>query len=400
VSNPCCLLDAALRAVRMLVHVYPLSLTSTVLRNELIEDPKTRLRRPDEPAHTRWARVASAFPHAAWRATGAYLRAMPCGYGHDRMGRTTALLVGGRVKAVRAAHLHYDVAAVPARVSVLRAVFRAMAGRVRRLAAQQRLVDELIGQQAVAANQGRAFGNAVRLIAEINDVIAIQISAMGKLAAAGAGAGTVVMQWNRAGQESPGYRVLRYLEEAPDYAMRPMSAMLWLMEEERFWLLGSAVDGRWGHEVPRDAAGAFERTPLHLAAGNAGDVGLGILRELLRSATVGRAMAVAVTVDDAFGRKPVHVACASRALVAVQIVVGCPSPLPPPPSPYLLLPGRCADCGGLPTFPLTPALSALCSLLSLAVSLSRPPSFSPISCVASTGCCPHLPWPPALVCFV
>ena len=51
--------------------MYPLGVTSTALRVELVEDPKTKLRRPVQPAHARWARVASAFPHLAWQATPA-----------------------------------------------------------------------------------------------------------------------------------------------------------------------------------------------------------------------------------------------------------------------------------------------------------------------------------------
>ena len=35
-------------------------------------------------------------------------------------------------------------------------------------------------------------------------------------------------------------------------------------------------------------------------------------------------MVVAVTVDDAFGRKPLHIACGNRSLVAVQMVVRAP----------------------------------------------------------------------------
>ena len=266
VSNPCFREDAALRAVRMLVHVYPLGLSSSLLRNEYTEDPFTHLRRPEEPALARWTHGAGAMPHAAWRAAGAYLRAQPSGYGHDGLGRTAAALIGGRVKAVRAGHLFADMGAAPARVSVLRVFFRAFAGRVTRIAAQQRLAEELRAQ-GVAGSQGRAFGSAMRLIQEINGVISDEVATMRKLAASGSAAGAAVAAWNRAGGDSPGYRVLGYMPGAPDHSMRPAQAMLRAMDVERRWLLGSAGDGAagWGPELPRDSAAAFVRTPLHHA---------------------------------------------------------------------------------------------------------------------------------------
>jgi hypothetical protein len=92
------------------------------------------------------------------------------------------------------------------------------------------------------------------------------------------------------------------------------------------------VEARFGagDAVPRDAAVAFERAPLHLAA--EGPAAVEVLRVLLeRDRPASAAMARAVSSQDSLGRTPLHAVLAGAVPGARRAAAAAGAPPPPPP---------------------------------------------------------------------